>query len=189
MTGSIKHLKDTMEEVDDLIGYLQYPWISNDEVEEIKKLVKVKTELEEYKNSLNNSSSCPTTKKQSNVESKVRPNVESKVRPRCCHNAVDYFTLVEEDKPKFPLRSDNYFDYERTFQCYDDFRQAMVISNNKIYLNRLEFRLTRLFQNRTYWHTDYILCLTKMRDNALPLSNDDNIDQIGLLTRFIEQGK
>jgi len=123
------------------------------------------------------------------LETKKKPKVKSDVIPRYCQSPIKCFTLDIVDEPTFPHRSENYSDYEMTYQCYDDFRQALVISNNKIYLNRLEFRLTRLFQNRRFWHTDYKSCITKMRDNAMPYIDESNVERILLLTRFILEGR
>jgi hypothetical protein len=175
-----ENLDNSIVLLESVINSFGYP-LSDKMTEELNNLIKIKKDLHESKIAFTNSSDCLPTKKQSDVESDDESDV------RLNNDPIDYFKLEEDDEPKFPRRSENHPNYDDCFRCWDGFQQLKVVLRYNL-KSIIEDHLTRLFKNRQFWHTNYMFCITKMRDNALQFCNDENVDRIILLTRFILQG-
>jgi hypothetical protein len=104
------------------------------------------------------------------------------------HIPINCFALDACDEPKIPIYDG--IDYlvhnkrVRVYLIYHQVKKALKFG----YLEQLKKHLKRLYQNQPYWHTNYLLCITKMRDNSLHhLQHDDIVDRVEMLNDFILQ--
>jgi hypothetical protein len=106
----------------------------------------------------------------------------------CRHNPTNYFTLKDSDEPKIPIYDGtDYFVHNKRVRAFLIYHQVKKALKHDC-LVHLENHLKRLYQIQPYWHTNYLECIIKMRDNSLRhLQHDDIVDRVELLNDFILQ--